>query len=315
MAISWVNLITRPAPPLLGRVWDKLIGYGTGMRKFCETRIRFRAGMFNALSGMGEGGQVDATAANNANTALYTTFAIFDVLGGGIYNILDPHFTLFAGCLTYVLYADSFLYYNHYQHQGFAIVVGAILGIGVGLLWAGQGAIMTSYPPPGRKGSYISLFWSIFNMGGVIGRLIPFILNYNRSEATFVNDDTYIGFMCFMFADIVLMLAILHLSYVVRDDDNHYTNIKYSDVSTETVEILKLFRNWKMLLMVSADPAPPRKHIWYGDGIPLTRLALGMGRGWERDLSNWDENGVRVAPPKPTPLPILTLTLNLISSN
>ncbi|RVW44717.1 hypothetical protein CK203_081795 [Vitis vinifera] len=33
-----------------------------------------------------------------------------------------------------VLYADSFLYYNHYQHQGFAIVADAILGIGTGLL-------------------------------------------------------------------------------------------------------------------------------------------------------------------------------------
>ena len=115
-------------------------------------------GMFNALSGMGGGGQVDATAANNANTALYTTFAIFGVLGGGIYNIFGPRFTLFAGCSTYVLYAGSFLYYNHYQHQAFAIVAGAILGIGAGLLWAGQGAIMTSYPPPGRKGSYILLF-------------------------------------------------------------------------------------------------------------------------------------------------------------
>ena len=95
-------------------------------------------GMFNALSGMGGGGQVDATAANNANTALYTTFAIFGVLGGGIYNIFGPRFTLFAGCSTYVLYAGSFLYYNHYQHQGFAIVIGAILGIRAGLLWAGR---------------------------------------------------------------------------------------------------------------------------------------------------------------------------------
>ena len=32
-------------PPLLGRVWDKLIGYGTGMGKLCETRIGFGAGI------------------------------------------------------------------------------------------------------------------------------------------------------------------------------------------------------------------------------------------------------------------------------
>ncbi|XP_058206330.1 UNC93-like protein 1 [Rhododendron vialii] len=210
-------------------------------------------GMYGALSGMGGGGQVDPTAANNANTALYTIFAVFGVLGGGIYNILGPRATLFAGCSTYVPYAGSFLYYNHYQHQSFAIVAGAILGVGAGLLWAGQGAMMTSYPPPDRKGIYISLFWSIFNLGGVIGGLIPFILNYSRGEnAASVNDGTYIGFMVFMSIGTVLTLAILHPRKVVRDDGSSCTNIKYSSVSVEAVEILKLFLNWKMLLMVPA---------------------------------------------------------------
>ncbi|XVE95731.1 hypothetical protein REPUB_Repub02eG0124700 [Reevesia pubescens] len=209
-------------------------------------------GMFNALSGMGGGGQVDPTAANNANTALYTTFAVFGILGGGIYNILGPHLTLAAGCSTYVLYAGSFLYYNHHQDQAFAIAAGGLLGIGAGLLWAGEGAIMTSYPPPNRKGTYISLFWSIFNMGGVIGGLIPFILNYNRNEAASVNDATYIGFMCFMTAGTLLSFAILPPNRVIRDDGTRCTNVKYSNVSTEAAEVLKLFLNWKMLLIVPA---------------------------------------------------------------
>ena len=51
-------------------------------------------------------------------------------------------------------------------------------------------------------------------------------------------------------------------------------------------------------------PTPPRLER-YGDGIPLTHPASGMGRGWEIDLYNWDGNGVGVAPPKPAPLPIL----------
>lgn len=209
-------------------------------------------GMFNALSGMGGGGQVDTTAANNANTALYTTFAVFGVLGGGIYNVLGPQLTLFSGCLTYVLYAGSFLYYNHHKNQTLAIFAGALVGVGAGFLWAGQGAMVTAYPPPGRKGTYISLFWSIFNMGGVIGGLIPFILNYNRSEASSVNDATYIGFMCFMTFGSILSLAILPPRKVVRDDGTHCSNIRYSKVSTESIEVLKLFGNWKMLLIVPA---------------------------------------------------------------
>ncbi|KAM1232414.1 hypothetical protein ACFX13_042973 [Malus domestica] len=209
-------------------------------------------GMFNALSGMGGGGQVDPTASNNASTALYTTFAVFGILGGGIYNILGPRLTLLSACSTYVLYAGSFLYYNHHKHQAFAVVAGAILGIGAGLLWVGQGAIMTSYPPPNRKGTYISLFWSIFNMGGVIGGLIPFVLNYHRSEAASVNDATYIGFMIFMSIGTLLTLAILPPSKVVRDDGTKCTDIQYSNVTTEAIEIVKLFINWKMLLIVPA---------------------------------------------------------------
>ncbi|PON78547.1 Ion channel regulatory protein, partial [Parasponia andersonii] len=209
-------------------------------------------GMFNALSGMGGGGQVDTTASDNSLTALYTTFAVFGILGGGIYNILGPRLTLLSACSTYVLYAGSFLYYNHHKNQVFAIVAGAILGVGAGLLWACQGAIMTSYPPPNRKGTYISLFWSIFNMGGVIGGLIPFILNYHRTQAVSVNDATYIAFMCFMTVGALLSLAILSPSKVVRDDGTRCTNIKYSNVSTEMIEIVKLFGNWKMLLIVPA---------------------------------------------------------------
>ncbi|KAL9225108.1 hypothetical protein vseg_001069 [Gypsophila vaccaria] len=209
-------------------------------------------GMFNALSGMGGGGQVDPTAANNANTALYTTFAVFGILGGGIYNILGPRLTLIVGCSTYVLYAASFVNYNRRHNEAFVVASGALLGVGAGLLWAGQGAIMTSYPSVRRKGTYISVFWSIFNMGGVIGGLIPFVLNYHRAEAASVNDGTYIGFMCFMAFGALLSLAVLPPSKVVRDDGSVCAQIEYSNVGTEIVEVLKLFLNWKMLLIVPA---------------------------------------------------------------
>nr|XP_011470662.1 PREDICTED: UNC93-like protein 1 [Fragaria vesca subsp. vesca] len=102
------------------------------------------------------------------------------------------------------------------------------------------------------KGTYISIFWSIFNMGGVIGGLIPFVLNYKRTEAASVNDATYIGFMVFMSIGTFLTLAILPPSKVVRDDGTKCTNIQYSNVTTEAIEIGKLFLNWKMLLIVPA---------------------------------------------------------------
>nr|GMD02382.1 UNC93-like protein 1 [Ipomoea batatas]GMD20484.1 UNC93-like protein 1 [Ipomoea batatas]GME09647.1 UNC93-like protein 1 [Ipomoea batatas] len=210
-------------------------------------------GMFSALVSMGGGGQVDTTAVNNANTALYTTFAVFGILGGGIYNILGPRTTLSAGCSTYVLYAGSFLYYNHHKHQAFAVVAGALLGVGAGLLWAAQGAIMTSYPPHNRKGIYISLFWSIFSLGGITGGLIPFFSNFRRNDAVSVNDGTYIGFMVFMSAGTLLSLTILHPSRIIRDDGSKCTNIRFSSVAVESREILRLFFKWEMILLLPAS--------------------------------------------------------------
>ncbi|KAM3373085.1 hypothetical protein ACQJBY_019808 [Aegilops geniculata] len=209
-------------------------------------------GMFNALSGLGGGGQFDHTTADNANTALYACFAIFGVLGGAAHNLLGPRLTLLLGSLTYPLYAASFLYYNHRKSQTFPIIAGALLGAGAGLLWAAQGAIMTSYPPPNRRGSYISLFWCLFNLGGVLGGLLPFSFNYARTDAGSVNDATYGAFIGFMLLGAALTFLVLPPTRIVRDDGTRATRVTYSSVSTEGWEILKLFTNWRMLLILPA---------------------------------------------------------------
>nr|KYP72770.1 UNC93-like protein C922.05c family [Cajanus cajan] len=121
-----------------------------------------------------------------------------------------------------------------------------------GLLWAAQGPIITSYSPTIVEGTYIYIFWTIFNMGGVIGGLIPFNLNYHRTEAASVNDGNNVAFMCFMSLGTLLSLAILPACKVARDDGSRCTSMLYSNVSTECVEVLKLFFNWNVLLLVPA---------------------------------------------------------------
>ncbi|CAL5033694.1 unnamed protein product [Urochloa decumbens] len=210
-------------------------------------------GMYNALNGLGGGGQADHTAADNANTALYACFAVFGVLGGAIHNLLGPRATLFLGSLTYPLYVAAFLNYNHRPgSQVFPVVAGALLGVGAGLLWAAQGAIMTSYPPPGRRGTYISLFWCIFSLGSVLGGLLPLSLNYRRSgkAAASVNDGTYIAFMAVMLVGVALTLLFLPPHKIVRDDGSRATRVTFSSPATEAGEVLRLFADWKMLLLL-----------------------------------------------------------------
>lgn len=129
-------------------------------------------GMFNAVSGLGGGGQVDAGDVSDANTALYSTFAVVGFFAGSIANWIGLRLTLSIGGFGYFLYVASLLSYNHNQNVGFLIFAGALLGVCGGLLWCAQGAVMMSYPSEKNKGKFISIFWVIFNLGGVIGSLV-----------------------------------------------------------------------------------------------------------------------------------------------
>jgi MFS family permease len=129
-------------------------------------------GMFNALNGMGGGGQLDPTANNKANTALYSTFAVVGFFAGTFTNKLGIRTALSFGGIGYSIYVASYLSYNHNKNLGFTTFAGALLGVCAGLLWCAQGAIMMSYPPEESKGRYISWFWMIFNLGAVIGSLV-----------------------------------------------------------------------------------------------------------------------------------------------
>jgi len=135
--------------------------------------------MFNAVNGLGGGGQVSAKASTDSNTAVYATFAFFGFFAGNIVNWLGIRVSLCFGGLGYCIYIAAYLCFNHTQNYGFMIFAGVLLGCCAGILWTAQGAIMMAYPPEEKKGRYISTFWMIFNMGGVIGALVSSDPNVN----------------------------------------------------------------------------------------------------------------------------------------
>ncbi|KAG6378422.1 major facilitator superfamily domain-containing protein [Boletus reticuloceps] len=143
-------------------------------------------GMFNALGGIGGGGQVNTTAQANAGTATYATFAFFAFFSGTVNNVLGPRLTLFLGTLGYSLYIASFLADNiHPSAYNFVVAAGAILGLCAGLLWTAQGSMMMAYPTEAQKGLFIGIFWAIFNLGAVIGSAVAFglisTINWQRN--------------------------------------------------------------------------------------------------------------------------------------
>jgi len=151
-------------------------------------------GLFNALNGLGGGGRVDATTSANSNAALYATFAFTAFFAGSINNKLGPRLTLLLGATGYSLNIGSYLAYNiHPNAGGFVIASGVILGICAGLLWTAQGSLMLSYPTETQKGRFVAIFWSIFNLGGVVGAAVSLGQNINN-QGNAVGNGTISGF-------------------------------------------------------------------------------------------------------------------------
>lgn len=130
--------------------------------------------MFNALNGLGGGGQLskNASASDASNSALYATFAVVGFFAGTVTNALGIRFALSFGGLGYCVYVSSYLCYKHTQNFGYIVFAGFVLGCCAGILWSAQGAIIMSYPPERLKGRFISWFWIIFNLGAVIGSVV-----------------------------------------------------------------------------------------------------------------------------------------------
>ncbi|KAK0373064.1 hypothetical protein CLIM01_09587 [Colletotrichum limetticola] len=155
-------------------------------------------GMYNALTGLGGSGQVDSTVAANATVALLSTTAVASLFFvGPILSLVGPKIAFLIGGWTYALYSGSLLNFNHTANGTFVIASGAILGIGSSFIWIVQGAIMTTYVHESQKGRAIAVFWIIFNLGGGVGSLAAFGLNFSSTTGT-VNDATYIALMAVM---------------------------------------------------------------------------------------------------------------------
>jgi sugar phosphate permease len=69
-----------------------------------------------------------------------------------------------------------------YPNTGaFVVASGAVLGVSAALSWTAQSSLMLAYPTESQKGLFISIFWSMYNMGGVIGAIMPLGANFHSA--------------------------------------------------------------------------------------------------------------------------------------
>lgn len=199
-------------------------------------------GCFNAITGIGNSGISDPKVADNANVALYSTFATIGAIGGVICNVIGVKACLMFGGSGYVMYTLSLLVYHYKKNAGFCVFAGAYLGVCASFTWAAQGTIIMSYALENKKARAIMVFWVIFNFGAVLGSLIPLGQNMTSGESN-VNAGTYVAFLVLMGCGIVLAGFLLPMDKVYKADGTKVIAKKYPKLTTEFKGMFKVLIN------------------------------------------------------------------------
>jgi hypothetical protein len=90
----------------------------------------------------------------------------------------------------------------------------------------------------------------IFNLGGVLGSLIPLGQNINTVDNSVVSDGTYIGFIVLMFLGAVFALCLCDAGKVVREDGSRVILMKNPTWKTELLGLWQtLFTDSYIILL------------------------------------------------------------------
>ncbi|PMD47380.1 hypothetical protein L207DRAFT_522788 [Hyaloscypha variabilis F] len=93
-------------------------------------------------------------------------------------------------------------------------------GLSAAMLWCAEGMAMMAFASEDKKGLSVSIMWSIFQSGVVIGSAIPVGQNWNAGtdNNSRVNDGTYIGLMILILFGAVLALVLYPWQKMIRED-------------------------------------------------------------------------------------------------
>lgn len=177
-------------------------------------------GMYNVVTFLGGAGQQTAWLSDMANIALYTVFTAFCLVAPACLNFFGLRATLCFGGFGYAAYVASLWCYNHTGNVPFVIFGGCWCGLSAAFLWTAEGTAITAFASEDKKGLYVSIFWSIFQLGVVIGAAIPVGQNWHAGadNGSRVGDGTYVGLFVLTLLGALLGLAVYPWHKIVRED-------------------------------------------------------------------------------------------------
>ncbi|KAG0308487.1 hypothetical protein BGZ97_013364 [Linnemannia gamsii] len=168
--------------------------------------------------------------------------------------MIGPRLCVAFGGFTFFLYAGAMYMAKDNDRSLYPPIAGILLGLGAGCIWVTQGAMMMSYPTEDNKGKYIACFWAIYNLGAVLGSVLPLtmFLVSKVPDQDDVSPETYIVYMVIMGLATLLGFFLSKPSSIVRDNGDPVVVAKFAGLKAETLAILSVFCDWRMLLLIPA---------------------------------------------------------------
>ena len=213
-----------------------------GLVCFCEP------GLYNAIVSMA-GGIDNPDLVATSNMIIYLTFALSSLAAPAVINRVGARWALTLGTWGYWFYVGSLYFYSTGAVGGWAVDLAAVaIGWCAGPLWTAQNALCLSYPTAETKGRYFSVFWIVFNLGGVVGGCISFASNFSSSAST-ASGSTFILFIVLMMGGTVLATTLVDPANVRRPDGSPVVVTALPDWKEEAAATLRLFRHREMVLL------------------------------------------------------------------
>ncbi len=175
---------------------------------------------------------------------------VFCLANPACLNYFGLRTSLCFGSIGYAAYAASLWCYNRTGNEPFVIFGGAWCGLSAAFLCTAERTGVIAYAPEDKKGLYVSIFWTIYQIGTVVGSAIPVGQNWSHKSASRVNDGTYIGLFILMLLGAVVALLLVPTHRVVREDGKPVTIPSQLSIKQHVVACWDITKKKKWIILM-----------------------------------------------------------------
>ncbi|ORY55150.1 major facilitator superfamily domain-containing protein [Leucosporidium creatinivorum] len=183
-----------------------------GLASFCCP------GIWGAMANLGAGGLQSASTGNAATAVTFALMVFTCLLGSPLLGKFGPRICLILGTYGYAPYAAGLYCNSKFGTQWGVIFGAACCGLSAGIFWATEGTCIATYPEPERRGRAIALWFSINQLGSVLGGAVNLALNVKLNKIGGISVNTYAVFIAIQCLGPGVALLLSNPSQVQRKD-------------------------------------------------------------------------------------------------